>query len=268
MKNYLKIFAFIALISGFNSCNKDDELIVFDAENGQTLAQFSATSGLLATPADGVTSLDFSVLVTTVSSVDRTITFDIDTSVASAATADQYSISNLVIPANSYTGTFTVTSNFANLPEEGSSFLVINLTGVEGSSNAVFEKSTLTIELYRKCPVVAGDYTFRLVDVYGDGWQGSKIIMTIDGASQEVKLPNYYDGEYAYGPIYYDYNFTVTVPEGTEELSFEYVGGSYPEETYYEIYSPNNILIYTDGDSNGYSVVPAGGLIPFNPCNS
>lgn len=268
MKKYFKIFAFIALITGFNSCDKESELIVFDVENGQTLAQFSTTSGLLATPADGVTSMDINVLVTTVSSTDRTVSFEIDGGVEAAATADQYSISSIVIPANSYVGTFTVTSNFDNLPEEGSSFLVINLTGVEGATNPVFEKSTLTVELYRKCPVVSGDYSFRMVDVYGDGWQGTKIVVTIDGVSQDVKLPNWWDGLLPYGPLFYDNTFTVNVPDGTEELSFEYVAGNYPEETYYEIYSPNGILIYTDGDSDGYTVIPTSGVIPFNPCNS
>jgi hypothetical protein len=271
MKKYLKLLSLlVTVLLVTSSCDKKDELIIFDNINGQTMIQFSKTSATLPTPSEGA-SFEVSVLVTTVSDVDREIDIEIVPQTdpdKTSASPDQYTISNLVIPAGSYSGTITISSNFDAIPEEGSTFLTLKLTGLAGASTTIYN-GILEVELFRKCPIVAGDYTFRLVDVYGDGWQGSHLTVTIDGVSQEIALTSYWDTDQSYyGPEFYDFTYTVTVPEGTKTLTFSYTAGDYPEETYYEIYSPNDILIYADGNPNDYVDPPVEGEISWNPCNS
>lgn len=138
----------------------EEELVVYDVDNGQTLAQFSKASASLATPEEGA-STEVEVRVTTKSSQERTVEVSVDES--STATADQYTISNLVIPAGSFVGTVTVSANFDALPEEGSSVLVLNIDDIAGS-NAVVEKGTFTVEMFRKCPIVLSEFVGK--------WQG------------------------------------------------------------------------------------------------
>ncbi len=262
MKKYVKIFSLLIAFSVvLSSCDKNDELIVFDVDNGQTLTQFDKTSGTMPTPSEGVTTYEATVLVTTVSSSDREISIMVDDSVENAASSDQFTLSRIIIPANSYLGTLTVTSNYDALPEEGSRFLVIKINGVQNTTDMAFEKEVLTLELFRKCPVVAGTYTIYMQDSYGDGWQGQKITVTIDGASSDYFLLNWWDGGYSYGPQFYDWSETFEVPAGTEELKFEFTSGQYNDETSFQIESPNGIQFASGADA-------PDGPLGFNTCNT
>ncbi len=244
MKNYILkvsilVFGFLTLIG----CDEDN--VIFDVNNGQTLAKFSGTSGTLATPEDGATTT-VDVLVTTKSNTDRAIQIVIDP--ASTATADQYQISDLFIPAGAFLGTIKFTSNFNAIPETGSTFLIINLTGIEGA-DTVTENATLNIELFRKCPNPTGEYILELNDSYGDGWDGAFITVTIDGVSTDYTASGF-------GTTH-----IVNVPDGTEELIFSYTSGSFEGEHTYIITSPNGIIVKADGPG------PTTGIINFNPCN-
>lgn len=165
MKNSIfKLLFLVSLPLTFISC--EEELEVYDVENGQTLAQFSQASASLPTPEAGAsTTLD--VLVTTVSSADRAIEVSVDES--STATTDQYVLSDLVIPANSYVGTITITGNFDAIPETGSSNLVLNLESIANGETLV-EKGTYTLELFRKCGIVLSDFVGTWT---GDGAWGN-----------------------------------------------------------------------------------------------
>jgi len=179
MKNILKFLFVFALLMTFSSCDQDPE--IFDAVNGQTLAQFSLSSSALPTPETGAsTSVD--VLVTTVSTSSRSISLEVNS--ASTATSDMYSLSSLEIPANSHIGTITITSNFNALPESGSVVLVLDLVGV-GTGVSLVENNTFSVEMFRKCPIVLED----LVGTWsGDGsWSvyfgyPSEIVTAIDGS--------------------------------------------------------------------------------------
>ncbi|MGV6845607.1 MAG: hypothetical protein ACWA42_05720 [Lutibacter sp.] len=253
------------------SCDKNGELLVFDNVNGPTMVQFTKTSLKMSTPTTGLTAT-VDVLVTTVSDVDRSIDVEIVPQTDPEkpdATPDQYTIGNLMIPAGSYSGTVTITSNYDALPAKGtgSTFLTLKLTGLNNTNTDV-DKGILNIELFKKCEIVPGDYSFHLIDVYGDGWQGSHITVTIDGVSQDVALTSYWDTDRSYyGPEFYDFTYTVNVPAGTKELLFSFTRGDYPEETYYEIYSPNGNLIASDGNPNDYDTPPVEGPIEYNACN-
>ncbi len=112
------------------------------------------------------------------------------------------------------------------------------------------------------CPPVSGDYTVVLHDSYGDGWQGSKIIVKIDGNdAYELSLPNYWEvGTGNVGdPEYVQQSFTVTVPSNFQTLNWIWVSGSWVQEATFEIYGPNSgNIIYQGGPSE-----PDGEFYPY-----
>jgi hypothetical protein len=153
-----KIPVLLFLVAVLVGCESDP--VIYDSENAQALAQFSSSSLSIGTPEDGA-SAEAEVTVSTVSSQDREIQVEVDPS--SSATTDQFSVSNLVIPAGSYSGKITITSNYDALPENGSANLVLNLVDIAGSG-AVVEKGTLKVELFRECAIVLSDFVGK--------WQG------------------------------------------------------------------------------------------------
>ncbi len=255
MKKIILLFAMSLVL--FTSCEED--LVVFDNENGQTLAQFSATTALLGTPAEGAT-YEVDVTVTTKSDSERTISIEVDGS--STATPDQYTLSNLVIPAGAYVGTVTITSDFDALPDEGSTLLVLNLTDVSNSNDITFSNSTLSITLFRECPIQGGDWLIEMSDSYGDGWQttgnngGPGLMVTLStGEVFEVGLctpyePNTYDcvAESSFGTD------TITFPDGVESAEWFFPGDNWGEISF-AIYSPNGNLVAEYGPGT-----PAGVL--------
>ncbi|NLP58774.1 hypothetical protein [Lutibacter sp. B1] len=106
-----------------------------------------------------------------------------------------------------------------------------------------------------------GDYVIKMQDSYGDGWQGSKITVEIDGENTDVFLLDYWSSSEPYGPIYYDWQETVTVPEGTSTLIFSFTAGDYPSEVTFQIYSPSGNLIADVGPG------PIEGEIALNLCD-
>ncbi|HEA31128.1 MAG TPA: hypothetical protein ENH91_14240, partial [Leeuwenhoekiella sp.] len=83
-----KILGILSILFCLASC-AEEELPIFDTENGQTLAQFTTTNLSLATPEEG-TSSEVTVFVTTKSASDRMINVEVDPS--STATTSQYAI--------------------------------------------------------------------------------------------------------------------------------------------------------------------------------
>ena len=111
---------------------------------------------------------------------------------------------------------------------------------------------------------ITGDYVIDMQDGYGDGWQGSKITVTIDGVATDYSLPDLWtaglggsvgDAQYVSGSV------TVTVPGGAQELSFTFTGGDYPSEVTFQIYTPSGFLGVDAGPS------PPVGEIALNLCN-
>ena len=112
---------------------------------------------------------------------------------------------------------------------------------------------------------IPGDYIVNMHDAYGDGWQGSKIVVTIDGTvAYELSLPNYWVVQVGNvgDPQYVDGTETVTVPVGSQSLKWEWVSGDWPSEATFEIIGPNSHqVIYEGGPSH-----PDGEFFP-NYCN-
>ncbi|MGM1057392.1 MAG: hypothetical protein ACQEWG_16020 [Bacteroidota bacterium] len=115
-----------------------------------TLLQFANNSVVLATPEEGA-SAEVEAFVTTTSSSERRVEVEIDP--ASTAAPNQYSVSDLVIPAGSYAGTMTITGNFDAIPESGSSNLILNIIEMEGVDELIIENGSLNVEFFRRCSI-------------------------------------------------------------------------------------------------------------------
>ncbi|PCE64537.1 hypothetical protein [Sediminicola luteus] len=96
---------------------------------------------------------------------------------------------------------------------------------------------------------VGGDYVLKLMDSYGDGWDGAKITVNIDGTSTDYTFTS---GSEA--------SFTVNVPCGTSTLVMTYVPGNFEGEHTYTITAPTDELAASDGPS------PSPGEIALNIC--
>ena len=95
----------------------------------------------------------------------------------------------------------------------------------------------------------AGDWTINMVDSYGDGWNGAAIKVVVDGVGTDYTLDDGADGVEV-----------VTVPDGTETLTFEFISGDYDSEVSYSIVSEKGNTIAKAGPS------PAAGVITLNLC--
>ncbi|WP_373059756.1 hypothetical protein [Zunongwangia sp. H14] len=164
MKNIINRFT-ILMVSTMLLLSCEENEIPTIGDDYPVLAQFSDSSVTLATPEEGA-SVEVDVVVTTTASTERTVNVEIDPE--STASADQYSVSDLVIPAGSYTGTLTVSGNFEAIPESGSTHLILNLTDVEGNETLV-DNGTLDVELFRRCSLALEDLvgTWSGTDIWG-----------------------------------------------------------------------------------------------------
>lgn len=98
-----------------------------------------------------------------------------------------------------------------------------------------------------KAPV--GDWTIKMVDSYGDGWNGAGITAVVDGVSTTYTLNDGAEG-----------TTIVSVPEGTETLTWAFVSGDWDSEVSYEIISPRGNVIAKAGPS------PTPGTLTLNLC--
>lgn len=139
-----KIFTLLSLLTlVIVSCEEPAPEVYSD---GDIAYYLDGTSGAFTiTSPDDVYSI--AVVATNTSSQDRAISIEIDES--STATADQYVISDqLIIPANSYTGTIDISGVIATVVP--GSKLVINLSSVDGTAIAGFQNS-FSLDLYLYC---------------------------------------------------------------------------------------------------------------------
>ncbi|MCL6264861.1 hypothetical protein [Flagellimonas myxillae] len=97
---------------------------------------------------------------------------------------------------------------------------------------------------------VTGDYQLNLTDLYGDGWDGAFITVTIDGTDTQYTIAA---GSAA--------AFTISVPDGTTELVFAYTPGAFEEEHVFELLAPSGETAAAGGPG------PTPGEIVLNICS-
>ena len=154
MKKYFYIlFAFLGLLT---SCEED--LVIYDAEDGQTVATFGGpSSATLPVPPEGA-FYELPVQVTTASDSDRSISVSVDAS--STAAAAEYTIdpSSLVVPAGEFVGSIRITPNFDEIPDLTTTTIVLNLDAVEGGTIDNV-RTSFELNIFKKCDSdLAGTY--------------------------------------------------------------------------------------------------------------
>ncbi len=96
----------------------------------------------------------------------------------------------------------------------------------------------------------SGGYLVKMQDSYGDGWQGDGIKITIDGTTELYATMA--DGSAS--------ETTITIPEGSTSMSWEFTGDLYPSEVSFQIYGPTSGNVIADVSA------PAPGEITLNLC--
>ncbi len=148
------------------SCERNENPF-YDNVNGQTGIYFTQSSTIVGVAEEG-TSVEIPVGISTISSEERT--FQAQASSSSAAPTEDYSIGEIIIPANSYTGSLTVNfDNFQNMSDDDS---VLSIGIVPEGNNVVFNSGgsfgSVSI-IYFKEIVCGNDFTLEITtDIYGD----------------------------------------------------------------------------------------------------
>lgn len=259
MKNILYRLTFVLLVAVL-MVGCEEEPLIYDADNGLTLVQFNKASAVIPTP-EGGASTTVKVLVSTKSSTERVIEVQVDEEAEideemSTASADQYEVSDLVIPANSYEGTITITSNYEALPETGSTELVLDLVGLEGQDVSV-DNGTVQIELFRKCDIVLAEFVGT--------WEGPGVWAGFYGGYQtEVVTSLNAEGELLIDGLTFQFLEDPTF-WGEEIISSQPVKMIVDTETG-EITIPEQYFVTTDysGYVSDYTIKGTGNIL--NPC--
>ncbi len=149
----------------FTSCDPDS--IIYDSVGGQSIASFNATVQTLPVSDSGESVAEVLVGVSTITTSDRTISVSIDA--ASTAAAAEYTIdpASLVIPAGEAAARIRVIGNFSEIPETGTTNVVLNLDSVEGA-RLDGDRLAHRVNLFRFCPfengsTFLGDYRLEVI---------------------------------------------------------------------------------------------------------
>ncbi|HIP47578.1 MAG TPA: hypothetical protein EYG92_01230, partial [Lutibacter sp.] len=146
MKKYLFITTIIISLFLLGSCD-DNELLKYEGDE-QTLIGFTLKEIDLKVDTDSSTDIQIEVNVSDLSSSDRTAVIAINTQLSSALPAN-YTLpptTNVIIPANSYTGTFTLTGHDDDNIDFVGKNVVFDLVSIEGGEvTEAFNRTIVTI---------------------------------------------------------------------------------------------------------------------------
>ena len=159
--NILKIVLALFVTVTYTSCEED--LVVFDAQNGQSAYSFGTQSYNVSVPPEDLT-ITVPVEVTTVSSQARMVPVVIDAE-ATTGVASEYTIGAVSIPAGSHMGSLDISLNFAGITgEDGDTKdLVINLDAPAGSASYF---DTVSITYFRE--IICNDLELEVIsDIFG-----------------------------------------------------------------------------------------------------
>ena len=204
MRNYIKLLLLVFTLSFVISCDKNDELIVFDSVNGQEALAFATASLSATVPPEGIT-VSVPVTVTTTSTAERTFSASEDAN--STALAGSFTIGTATIPAGSFKGTLDVALNSTSL-EDGILYqLIVNLDTPPGGS--VYNEK-VTINYNKK--VICNDL---MLVVNTDFWAEETSWEITDSSGTVVQS---FPGGWSNGVATYEFNFNL--PDGAYTLTF------------------------------------------------
>lgn len=233
------------------------EVEFYDENKGKNVASYSWTVaayfGMDTISAVNLMTIDASSFVTSANGLPgTTINLDLESAVAA-----------LGIPLADITGGEVFLFSSMITKTDGSTFDASN-TGSNFGENSFLAVTDIkqTVLCIPETPI-SGDYTIKLEDTYGDGWQGSEVIVRIDEDSTTYSLPNKWNipGSAVGEPRFVSATAIVTVPVGTDSLAFIWSSGDFPSECKVQIFPPSGSL----GASIGPS--PKNGEISIDLCN-
>jgi hypothetical protein len=292
MKTFKKIFYSVLCLAFVYSCEYDDSPLDEDivAQNtGAVLTTISTVGGTINKLNPSESSLESTVLFNdfinneTLESVDAYLLFadttpinnevlNVPETLLETIPASNFVIGESGFPENTFSIDGESMLNAVNLDasqiDGGDLFILrykLNLT--DGRSFSADDtggnvKSTSHSSPFRYSSVVvcfkvpeAGDWSLNMIDIYGDGWNGGTITISIDGV------------ETVYACSGAETNETITVPSGTRKLLFTYSAGDWEGENFYTFTDPNGVDVLSDGVGDGSRTNgPATGE-QFNTCD-
>jgi hypothetical protein len=272
MKTYKKIFYSIICLAAVSSCEYDETPLNEDivAQNtGAVLTTISTVGGTVNKLNPSESTLESTVLFNdflnneTLESVDVYLLFADTTPVNNevltvpevlleTVPASSFTVGDSGYPENTYTINGEQMLNAVDLDagdiDGGDLFVLrydLNLTdgrSFSADDTGTNVKSTSHSSPFRYSSVVVcfkvpepGNYTLAMQDLYGDGWNGGTITVSIDGQ----------DTVYACSGA--ETTETITVPSGTTRLLFTYSSGDWEGENLYTFTGPNGDIILQDG---------------------
>jgi len=209
MKKIKKLVILLLVCTAF-SCDENVDPILYDNVNGQTGISFLTSFTSVIVPEDGIT-VTVPVQITTVSTSERSFNVSVNEEASTGSSAD-YVVGDLIIPANEYEGTVSVTfDNFDNLEDLATFNLVLELALEDGIAS--YNNGSTTLSYLKK--VLCNDLTLVLnEDAYADerNWE-----ITDSSGNIVVQCSDYDDcpsGEPSgsVAPAQYTYNFNL--PDG------------------------------------------------------
>jgi hypothetical protein len=88
------------------------------------------------------------------------------------------------------------------------------------------------------CSPAYGDYVVELYDGYGDGWQSDGVTVCVDGVCEIITIVSEW-------PVVTNYvTQTVSVPQGTESLTWSWPGDTWLNEVWFVVYAPDGSLLF------------------------
>jgi hypothetical protein len=252
MKNIFKFLAIVLFVGTFVSC--DEDLIIFDAENGQTAISFAATSFNLSIPTEGLT-VDVPVQSTTSSTSDRNFNVIVDSATGGSG---EYTIGTVSIPANSFLGTLSVVFNFDAIdgPDGEVKDLVISLDLPEGAaayddvvSFSYFREIVCNdLELTVVSDIFGTETSYEITDAQGNVVAGDQNTALFGGNfctqltySESINLP---DGDY-----------TLTVFDAFGDGQVAQNDGCGPDDIVGSYSLTCSIIVHAQGSVSGFGDV-------------
>nr|AOE10552.1 hypothetical protein [uncultured bacterium] len=178
------------------SCGEHED-VIYDPLTSTTFTFFDAqNTALELLDSDTSRTAEISVGVSTLSSSDRTVTLSVNEELSTADSASYDVISEVLIPANEYFGTATITAYPDNLVIAETVTIVLNIDSV--SDGGITSSAVHSVGLSVICPVestfAVGDYTLTFdgggigaagnAPVWGDG----TVIELTEGGSETERV--------------------------------------------------------------------------------
>lgn len=237
-----------------------------DEQNGKLLSKMNVYVNFTDNTPGGTNNSKTEVLVKAIeASAFTTSANGLPTTGVKATLAETLTALGLV--AGQYDGGDTFTYRLELVLTDGRTFSAADTSGsLQGSyfsSPYAYNAGILCIP---PAPI-AGSYVINMVDTYGDGWQGSAVVVTVDGTATSHSIPSYWDAPAATrgsvgDPQWSAGTSTAVVPVGASTLTFAFVAGSYPSEVEFKVIGPNSGNVIGD-----FGPSPVAGEIALNLCN-